>query len=102
MGGREELQELRLEWKAERPMYELQELQQVGGKNMINAERITETCRGCRYDHRSVLDEPCRTGIYLIHYSGTCMAYRPSLGHSIKELIRRIIHGRPDGSERNI
>lgn len=56
---------------------------------MIDAERVTETCRKCRYRGRTVLEEPCRTGIYMIHYSGQCMAYKPSLRTVIKDLINK-------------
>lgn len=58
---------------------------------MIDVEKITERCKGCRYNHRSVLDEPCRSGIYMIHYSGNCLAYKPSLWYTIKGLIRKVL-----------
>lgn len=51
--------------------------------------KITETCRECRYNRSSVFDDPCRAGMYMIHYSGACAAYRPSLWAIIKGLIRK-------------
>lgn len=57
---------------------------------MIDAERVTETCRKCRYRGRTVLEEPCRTGIYMIHYSGQCAAFRPSLRTAIRGLINKV------------
>lgn len=51
--------------------------------------KITEICRECRYNRRSVFDDPCRAGMYMIHYSGTCAAYRPSLRTVIKKLFRK-------------
>ena len=56
---------------------------------MIDAERVTEICRKCRYRGRTVLEEPCRTGIYMIHYSGQCEAFRPSLWAAVKNLIHK-------------
>lgn len=60
---------------------------------MSNIEKdimeISKKCSNCRYNRRSVFCEPCRTGIHMIHYSGACAAYRPSLWAIIKGLIRK-------------
>ena len=63
---------------------------------MIDVEKVTETCRKCRYRDVGVLNEPCRTGIYLIHYSGRCAAFKPSLWTILKKLIMKVRGGQDE------
>lgn len=53
-------------------------------------EAQCERCRACRYKNRSVFDEPCSTGMYLIAYSKKCSAYKPSIMTRIREVVERL------------
>lgn len=51
-----------------------------------------ETCANCRYRHRSSLQSPCSTGVYQMHYSRRCFAFKPSLRMMLLDWIRRLKH----------
>lgn len=62
----------------------------IGFFDPENFREIHDRCGKCRYCYRSVFSEPCKTGIHLICYSGTCAAYKPSLKTIVKDVIERI------------
>ena len=61
----------------------------IGYFNTDDFWEIRDRCGKCRYCYRSVFSEPCKTGMHLLCYSGTCAAYKPSLKTIIKNLIRK-------------
>lgn len=60
---------------------------------MIDVEQVKETCKGCRYTDRNVFEDPCKSGLYMIHYSGKCAAYRPTLLTRVKNLAEKLRGG---------